>query len=43
VQSYDNILKVVSVAYGKDANKNNLETAKNQQIIKKGTLHPMEK
>jgi hypothetical protein len=42
LQSYDIISKVVSVSYGKDANKKNMETAKNQQIMKRGTLHPME-
>jgi hypothetical protein len=42
LQSYDIILKVVSVAYGKDANEAKQETATNQRIMKKRTLHPME-
>ena len=42
LQSYDNISKVVSVAYGKDTNGIKLETATNQGITKKRTLQPME-
>jgi hypothetical protein len=42
VQSYDNILKVVSVAYGKYANKLNMESIANQRIMKSYASHPME-
>ena len=43
MQSYDIILKVVSVAYGKYANTTKAETAKNQMVIKNSTQQPMEK
>ncbi len=43
VQSYDIILKVVSVAYGKNANKGKIKIAKDQRVIKSRAQHPMEK
>ena len=42
VQSYDIILKVVSVVYGKYANKLRMESVANQRIMKSYALHPME-
>jgi hypothetical protein len=43
LQRYDNILNVVSVTYGKDANKVKAKSAANQQIMKYRSLYPMEK
>jgi hypothetical protein len=43
MQSYDNILKVVSVAYGKYANREKTKIAKNQTVMKSRTQQPMEK
>lgn len=43
MQSYDIILKVISVAYGKYANTTKAETAKNQMVMKNSTQQPMEK
>jgi hypothetical protein len=42
LQSYDIILKVVSLAYGKDVNKIKTEVATNQRIMKNQALNPME-
>jgi hypothetical protein len=43
MQSYDNILKVVSVAYGKYTNREKTKIAKNQTVMKSRTQQPMEK
>jgi hypothetical protein len=42
MQSYDNILKVVSVAYGKNETAEKQETTTNQWIMKNCPQCPME-